>query len=53
MPGLPVRDFKCTIYQGSFTMMSGDLIVPEPDLCVIVFLPKICEDRLKIRLVVS
>ena len=30
---LGVRDFECSLCQGSFTLLSGDLMVPETRLC--------------------
>ncbi|MCP4601600.1 MAG: hypothetical protein GY847_13995 [Proteobacteria bacterium] len=33
MPVFGLRDFECTLCQQSFTMPSGDLILPEPNIC--------------------
>lgn len=33
MPGMALRDFNCTLCSETFEKMSGDLIIPEPDLC--------------------
>jgi hypothetical protein len=33
MPGLAVREFKCSLCQKPFTMLSGDLILPGPNIC--------------------
>jgi hypothetical protein len=33
MPGLAVRDFECSLCQQHFTLLSGDLILPGPNIC--------------------
>ncbi len=33
MPCFGLRDFECTLCQQSFTMPSGDLIGPGPNIC--------------------
>jgi hypothetical protein len=33
MPGFGPREFECTLCQQSFTMPSGDLMVPQPRIC--------------------
>ncbi len=33
MPGFGLREFECTLCQQSFIMPSGDLILPEPNIC--------------------
>jgi hypothetical protein len=33
MPIMALRDFDCILCQSSFEKMSGDLIIPQPDLC--------------------
>ncbi|MCJ7735772.1 MAG: hypothetical protein MUQ10_00460 [Anaerolineae bacterium] len=33
MPGIAVREFGCTLCRKKFTLLAGDLFVPEPDLC--------------------
>ncbi|MGD8456525.1 MAG: hypothetical protein PVF83_09085 [Anaerolineales bacterium] len=33
MPIMALREFNCTLCPKTFEKMSGDLIIPEPDLC--------------------
>ena len=33
MPGLAVREFACSLCGRQFTMLSGDLMVPGPNVC--------------------
>ena len=33
MPIMALRDFTCTLCPKTFEKMSGDLIIPQPDLC--------------------
>jgi hypothetical protein len=33
MPGLAVREFECSLCHTPFTMLSGDLILPGPNIC--------------------
>jgi len=33
MVGLAVREFQCALCQQQFTLLSGDLIVPESNIC--------------------
>lgn len=33
MPALALRENECALCQGRFTLLSGDLMVPEPHLC--------------------
>ncbi len=33
MPGMSIREFECSLCGQPFTMSSGDLMVPHPDLC--------------------
>ena len=33
MPGMSIREFKCDLCDQLFTMPSGDLMVPEPNVC--------------------
>ena len=33
MPGMALRTFECTLCEQSFTRMSGDLILPGPEIC--------------------
>lgn len=33
MPGMSIREFRCDLCDQLFTMPSGDLMVPEPNVC--------------------
>ena len=33
MPIMALRNFECTLCQRSFTLLSGDLILPGPNIC--------------------
>ena len=33
MAVMGIRDFECILCQGNFTLLSGDLMVPEPVIC--------------------
>ena len=33
MPGIALREFECTLCQDQFTLLSDDLMLPEPDIC--------------------
>ena len=33
MPGMAVREFACSLCQQPFTMLSGDLMLPGPNIC--------------------
>ena len=33
MPGMSIREFRCNLCDQPFTMPSGDLMVPEPNVC--------------------
>jgi hypothetical protein len=33
MPGMAIREFKCNLCAQGFTMLSGDLMYPEHNLC--------------------
>lgn len=33
MPGFMPREFECSLCQAPFTMLSGDLLLPEPNIC--------------------
>ncbi len=33
MPGMAVREFECSLCRQQFTLLSGDLILPEPNIC--------------------
>lgn len=33
MPGMALREFECSLCQGRFTLLAGDLVLPGPRLC--------------------
>jgi hypothetical protein len=33
MPGMSIKEFKCDLCDQPFTMSSGDLMVPQPNVC--------------------